>query len=428
MTVVDEESEFGPGENLLEVWIVDATLDPAKVDPHALTFVMCDFYDYETQTTPLLSGLTPAFNFSATFKVEVDHFFLRFLSSESLTLELNRARHADFELLGQVTVPLHALLEATGRFTLASAPVLSPVDGSVVGTMQLDVRLAVPVDQLFDIYLRDNPGEAARLQRLRSAQREAAEEELATTRASNTLEVAIVSATDLRTAHGAPPSAYVQYKLLGFPDVFTRAVEDNGDPVFNSSQPFPLTVDNRLLRLLRRERLELSVFDDNDRDSSDQGNNGILGVALVPLAALAEGDPVDGVFAVESFGQKVGSLRVSCRWLSPLQPGGSEGARSNVLTRSQIESLMSRFDTEANGSVDYHRFLRFVSPDDAVRSVELRLRQKLARARHRGKDHKDAFNHMGRPGSPMVSEVRTFELRPLFRSLFLYVLLCYSVG
>ena len=67
---------FEPGENLLEVFVVSGTFvgqgpDGASALPtssimfngqavtlndDSTTFVMCDFYDYETQTTPLLLG------------------------------------------------------------------------------------------------------------------------------------------------------------------------------------------------------------------------------------------------------------------------------------------------------------------------------------------------------------------------------------
>lgn len=63
------EAELGPSENLLEVWVVEAALDPTKVPSRATTFIMVDFFDYETQTTPLATGSSPAYNFAASYKV-----------------------------------------------------------------------------------------------------------------------------------------------------------------------------------------------------------------------------------------------------------------------------------------------------------------------------------------------------------------------
>jgi hypothetical protein len=58
-------------ENLVEVWVVEASIDPkcGCVDRSATTFVMVDFYDYESQPTVLLKGLEPKYDFATTYKV-----------------------------------------------------------------------------------------------------------------------------------------------------------------------------------------------------------------------------------------------------------------------------------------------------------------------------------------------------------------------
>ena len=92
--------DFEPGENILEIYIVEATLlngdaippgsimvggEATTLSPDSTTFVMCDFYDYETQTTPIMTGLSPQYNFAATYKIETESmFFMRYLSTETL--------------------------------------------------------------------------------------------------------------------------------------------------------------------------------------------------------------------------------------------------------------------------------------------------------------------------------------------------------
>ena len=109
--------EFGPGENLLEVWVVEAQLDSKYFDQNAHTFMMVDFFDFESQPTQLEQGLNPKYDFSSTFKVEVKDFFIQHLLKETVTIELNIARHADFQLVASCRVPLHALLKSTARGT-----------------------------------------------------------------------------------------------------------------------------------------------------------------------------------------------------------------------------------------------------------------------------------------------------------------------
>ena len=245
-----------------------------------------------------MNGLCPEYNFAATYKVEVDSFFLRYLAGESLTLELNVAKQADFELLAQCHLPLRELLNDSGRSRHTSATLVGTRDGMVLGQIHVELRLAVPVVELFNLYLKNHPAERARLDKLRLAERELAEEEASRTRAHNQLEVTIIKCTSLRSRLGDPPSAYVGYRLLTMQDVFTPPVEESEDPVFDHVQPFPLHVDRAVLRSLQREALELIIFDDNDRDMGAGGDQGRLGTASVPLAQLAAGEPVIGQFPI----------------------------------------------------------------------------------------------------------------------------------
>ena len=243
---------FEPGENLLEVFVVSGSFAPGIGAGHAgsimfngesvgltedsTTFVMCDFYDYETQTTPLLLGLSPQYNFSATYKLETDHFFLRYLSTDSLILEINLARNADFQLIAQCTLPLRDLLEEAGEKSWPEAPMLSVRDGSIIGTLNVQIKLAVPVTELFQLYLKENPEEKSRMERLRLADRELAEEAAEAARQENNLEVVVVRAQDLRTRNGDAPSAYVGYKLLGFQPVASEIISSSVEPVFDHVQ------------------------------------------------------------------------------------------------------------------------------------------------------------------------------------------------
>ena len=81
------------------------------------------------------------------------------------------------------------------------------------------MKLAVPVTELFQLYLKENPSEKSRMEKLRLADRELAEEAAEQARQENNLEIVVVRAEDLRTRTGDSPSAYVGYKLLGYQSV-----------------------------------------------------------------------------------------------------------------------------------------------------------------------------------------------------------------
>ena len=58
---------FGPNETIVEVWIKEGKLQGDSKQLN--TFVLVDFFDFETQSTKLHSALTPRYNFASTFKV-----------------------------------------------------------------------------------------------------------------------------------------------------------------------------------------------------------------------------------------------------------------------------------------------------------------------------------------------------------------------
>ncbi|KAE8884159.1 hypothetical protein PF002_g9283 [Phytophthora fragariae] len=97
--------DMAPGEQLLELGIVSGHFDGSVVGVNSSTFVLCDFYDFESQSTPLLMGNRPEYSLSATFKVTVDGFFLRYLASESVVLEVHQAIRGDFKLIVNMLQP-----------------------------------------------------------------------------------------------------------------------------------------------------------------------------------------------------------------------------------------------------------------------------------------------------------------------------------
>ena len=52
--------ELNPDHNLLEVWVKNATIALLVLPSGSSSFLVIDFFDYESQTTTLLTGNTPA--------------------------------------------------------------------------------------------------------------------------------------------------------------------------------------------------------------------------------------------------------------------------------------------------------------------------------------------------------------------------------
>lgn len=52
--------------------MVGAELEPGVLSAGSSSFVVVDFFDFESQATPLLPGMSPAFDFATTFKVRLN--------------------------------------------------------------------------------------------------------------------------------------------------------------------------------------------------------------------------------------------------------------------------------------------------------------------------------------------------------------------
>merc|ERR1711968_285912 len=99
----------------------------------------------------------------------------------------------------------------------------------------------------------------------------------------------------------------------------------------------------------------MTVFDDLTREDGEP-----IGIASVPLGALAEGEAVVGAFDLRSpNGTLCGQLFVNIRWRIPLQVGNiGSGGSERSLDTEEIRFLDRRFETcgkngRNTGNVNY---------------------------------------------------------------------------
>lgn len=88
----DPDGNIQPYENVLEIWVKEAKINQGVLTAGSSTFVVIDFFDYESQTTSILNGTSPQWDFAATYKLHIDDFLLRYLATDYITLELNMVR------------------------------------------------------------------------------------------------------------------------------------------------------------------------------------------------------------------------------------------------------------------------------------------------------------------------------------------------
>lgn len=334
-----------PGEQLLEIVIPSAAFDRNVVSENSSTFVLCDFYDFESQTTSLLMGSRPEYSFSATFQVTVDGFFLRYLASETLALEVHQAVRGDFKLIGRALVRLSSLLRSKGVLkerTLPVKAVLTQTDGKTIGTLNVAIRLSCSISEIWQLHLRSFPQDAQLLERSTYMQcsPDGAVSVLVETGSNdevreeqhpvNELQVTIVGCRNLRPYSKKKgnrltriPSSYAHYQLLGFPDAFTNIVPETATPEYDvecSKQYYVMEVDACLLRFLTKFRLCLTVFDDQIELDGNDSDDGMIGRCGLQLSDLAECKPIRGWFPLlDRADQPAGEISVLIQWKNHFQ-------------------------------------------------------------------------------------------------------------
>ena len=90
----DTDVELSMNENALDIFFGECVYEDGLSEEigfdvdHMLSFFSVDFYIHETQTSNILSGKNPMYNFQLTFRVNVDEHLLNYLESDYIYIEV----------------------------------------------------------------------------------------------------------------------------------------------------------------------------------------------------------------------------------------------------------------------------------------------------------------------------------------------------
>ncbi|XP_044777992.1 protein fantom [Neomonachus schauinslandi] len=266
----DETVHLERGENLFEIHINKVTFSSevlqASGDKEPVTFCTYAFYDFELQTTPIVQGLHPEYNFTSQYLVHVNDLFLQYIQKNTITLEVHQAYSTDYETIAAGTKG----------------------DIPNFGTVEYWFRLRIPMDQAIRLY------------------RERAK------------------ALGYITSNykGPEQMQWLNFSLLDNlrPYHDTAIIPSSNDPQFDDHMCFPVPMNMDLDRYLKSESLSFYVFDD-----SDTQENIYIGKVNVPLISLAHDRCISGVFELTDHKKHpAGTIHVILKWkFAYLPPSGS---------------------------------------------------------------------------------------------------------
>jgi protein fantom len=293
------------GQNIFEIHLTKLTLSDEAIrilnetDPS--TFCTIEFFEHELQTTPVVQGRKPEFNFTSQYIVKVDDFFLHYLQKETTTIELHQAIGSDYTTKAACQISFRELIDKqTPR--LHGAASLLCVSGNNMGvsfgTIEYWARLIVPVDEAFRLYKERTKALGYLSTNRKAANQHENQQKNKESSANNMneLKINVLRCAKLNLDNKqTQPSPYCVYRFYDFNDHDTEIIASSNYPEFNDHKSFAVPMDMDLDKYLKKEFLEIYVFDDNELESSGL----YLGMAKIPLISLAHDNDIKGTFELK---------------------------------------------------------------------------------------------------------------------------------
>uniref|UniRef100_A0A8C5LD46 Protein fantom n=1 Tax=Jaculus jaculus TaxID=51337 RepID=A0A8C5LD46_JACJA len=328
----DETIHLERGENLFEIHISKVTFSSevlqASGDKEPVTFCTYAFYDFELQTTPIVRGFHPEYNFTSQYVVHVNDLFLQYVQKNTITLELHQAYSTDYETIAACQLRFHEILEKSGRIFCKASLVGTKGVVPNFGTVEYWFQLRVPMDQAIRLYrerakalgyIRSNVNGPEQMQLLnhQAAKTTQPGSTDPTDGNLNELHITVRCCSHLQAqASHLQPHSYVVYRFFDFADHDTAIIPSSNDPQFDDHMCFLVPMSMDLDRYLKSESLSFYVFDD-----SDTQENIYIGKVDVPLISLAHDRCISGIFELSDHQKHpAGTIHVILKWKFAYHP------------------------------------------------------------------------------------------------------------
>uniref|UniRef100_A0A915PHE7 C2 domain-containing protein n=1 Tax=Setaria digitata TaxID=48799 RepID=A0A915PHE7_9BILA len=275
-------------------------------------FLAIEFYDFELQTTPMLTGPETRMDFATIYDVIVSNLFLHYLETHGVIVEMYHPRGTDYVLCSVGVISLKMLLEMREQYC-GTLQMRSVQDGGLFGTIQ------------YDIAISDKMIEALALQKKKltivSSENSISNDELISHSMQNMLVIDIKRCTglDKLVKDNYTPTTFISYELYDCDVWRSESVLNNANPEYNSVKSWLLPTGIELYNFLRSSHLTVTVLE--EQPSSDKGYHqlGYVNIALYPLV---HNNDISGTFPISSLNDTPteASIDVSLRWKFPYYP------------------------------------------------------------------------------------------------------------
>ncbi|CAH8582708.1 unnamed protein product [Heterobilharzia americana] len=328
--ILSTENALQPGESLIELHMGQLNVTTSILQKLQMTdsvveqsirlFLTWDFYDFETQATPIIVDNSVDLNMTVQYPVEVNDVLMNYFLKEPCTIEMHQVADSSYRTIAVGKLDFSQLftakdegLETFGQGTVIRRQshldlFLIPVVGNQndnkqkekgdnktkLGTLDYWIRLCSPMRDSIKLYKE-------RFQQLPGSNmfNKSLHQDIISGNRSvyNTLVIEIRKISNLvnsRPDH-QPPSSYFVYQFYDKPEYDSNIIKENSSPVFNDCHSIDLQMDPELDSYLRTESLKIYILD----SSAPEPEASCLGVAVVPLVGLIhKKQEIDGVYEI----------------------------------------------------------------------------------------------------------------------------------
>ena len=401
----ETEEELAMNENALDLFFGECIYEDGLGDElgfsidHMLSFFSVDFFIHETQTSDILNGKTPIFNFQLTFKVDVNENLMNYLESEFINIEIYSLRDNIQTIFGKGKISLKELIEIE-KSPKSSSRVINSIcslyyikdQNLKIASIHYKMRMRKPLSDTLKWYNAQN-------QFLRE---QSPLHDVVATKAEETMEryaylggktydvkILISKAVGLiATGTLGRISPYFYYKFYKDGERYSQ-ISSGTDPIFEDVASFKAIYNKDLIDYLEKESLNVYLFDSmnkieldiNDKEqiklvnSNQEISKDLIGISRIPLKGLLINDLVQGEFPIVNMkNQKVGKIIVNIFW-EEIVPGKTNGLNdmpyeteaykdeiiarvANVLKLKglNLDSAFLIFDIDNNGEITIDNF------------------------------------------------------------------------
>lgn len=280
-----------------------------------LTFFTVEFFDHDVKATDVNKGLEPAYSTLFSFKNKVDDYYIEFLQTNRIKLELFLNKSQKAKKIGFANVALRELIE---RDYDTMEGMKSPIITGLIN-INSSANPSLRIGMIkYKMRMRKSLNEALRWFREKHDLNTAMRSKKVTQQYLNTkiIAIQIVRCTDLHSKNAKHPDKiqpFIYYNFYKFDEYYSKS-SSGPNPEFNDIKTYSTEIDEKFKNYTEEKTFEIHVLDDSVHNVDantidvDETIDDMIGVAHVPLFDLAKGNNLWDTFTVKDYNGNVNGM------------------------------------------------------------------------------------------------------------------------